>query len=76
MSQRVAIYPGSFDPPTNGHRDIVERSPDGIWVIDPMGNNNFCDNKTRALYFDLSGRISSKVVKSGSTSCPGVPPPC
>ncbi len=26
MSQRVAIYPGSFDPPTNGHIDIVERS--------------------------------------------------
>ena len=26
MSDRVAIYPGSFDPPTNGHIDIVERS--------------------------------------------------
>ena len=26
MSQRVAIYPGSFDPPTNGHLDIVARS--------------------------------------------------
>src|SRR5207248_9491738 len=26
MSDRVAIYPGSFDPPTNGHVDIVERS--------------------------------------------------
>lgn len=26
MSERVAIYPGSFDPPTNGHIDIVERS--------------------------------------------------
>ncbi len=26
MSDRVAIYPGSFDPPTNGHLDIVERS--------------------------------------------------
>ena len=26
MAQRVAIYPGSFDPPTNGHLDIVERS--------------------------------------------------
>jgi pantetheine-phosphate adenylyltransferase len=23
--QRVAIYPGSFDPPTNGHLDIVDR---------------------------------------------------
>ena len=26
MTERVAIYPGSFDPPTNGHLDIVERS--------------------------------------------------
>ncbi len=26
MSERVAIYPGSFGPPTNGHLDIVERS--------------------------------------------------
>jgi len=26
VSDRVAIYPGSFDPPTNGHIDIVERS--------------------------------------------------
>lgn len=26
MSDRVAIYPGSFDPPTNGHIDIVERA--------------------------------------------------
>ena len=26
MSERVAIYPGSFDPPTNGHLDILERS--------------------------------------------------
>jgi len=26
LSDRIAIYPGSFDPPTNGHLDIVERS--------------------------------------------------
>lgn len=24
--ERKAIYPGSFDPPTNGHCDIIERS--------------------------------------------------
>jgi pantetheine-phosphate adenylyltransferase len=23
---RIAIYPGSFDPPTNGHLDIIERA--------------------------------------------------
>ena len=25
MKKVVAIYPGSFDPPTNGHLDLVER---------------------------------------------------
>jgi pantetheine-phosphate adenylyltransferase len=25
MTERVAIYPGSFDPVTNGHMDILER---------------------------------------------------
>lgn len=24
--ERIAVYPGSFDPPTNGHLDIVERA--------------------------------------------------
>ena len=26
MTQRVAVYPGSFDPITNGHLDIIERA--------------------------------------------------
>ena len=26
MNQAVAIYPGTFDPVTNGHLDIIERS--------------------------------------------------
>lgn len=25
MSRVIAIYPGSFDPPTNGHLDLIER---------------------------------------------------
>jgi pantetheine-phosphate adenylyltransferase len=25
MKRTVAIYPGSFDPPTNGHMDLIER---------------------------------------------------
>src|SRR5581483_3973555 len=24
--QRIAIYPGSFDPPTRGHEDLIRRS--------------------------------------------------
>jgi pantetheine-phosphate adenylyltransferase len=26
MPERVALYPGSFDPPTNGHLDILSRA--------------------------------------------------
>lgn len=26
MHKRIGIYPGSFDPPTNGHLDIVQRA--------------------------------------------------
>ncbi len=26
MSEKIAIYPGSFDPPTNGHLDILARA--------------------------------------------------
>ncbi|MCG6905061.1 MAG: pantetheine-phosphate adenylyltransferase [Desulfobacteraceae bacterium] len=31
--QRIAIYPGSFDPVTNGHLDIVER---GLTLFDKI----------------------------------------
>ncbi len=25
MNKNIAVYPGSFDPPTNGHLDLIER---------------------------------------------------
>ncbi|WP_424245733.1 pantetheine-phosphate adenylyltransferase [Elusimicrobium posterum] len=28
MSKKIAIYPGTFDPVTNGHMDLIERSLD------------------------------------------------
>ena len=31
--KRIAIYPGSFDPVTNGHLDIVER---GLKIFDKI----------------------------------------
>ena len=33
MKKNVAIYPGSFDPPTNGHLDLIER---GSHVFDEL----------------------------------------
>ena len=26
MANRIAMYPGSFDPPTLGHLDLIERA--------------------------------------------------
>ena len=49
---------------------------DGLYLIDPMGNSDVCDNKIRAVLFDLSGRVNSRKITSGSASCQGVAPPC
>jgi type IV fimbrial biogenesis protein FimT len=49
---------------------------DGIYFIDPMGDTDDCNNKTRAVLFDLSGRVNSRLITSGSPSCKGVAPPC
>jgi type IV fimbrial biogenesis protein FimT len=50
---------------------------DGIYVVDPMGDNLVCNNKIRAVLFDLSGRVNSRVISKGD-ACPngGVAPPC
>lgn len=49
---------------------------DGIYVIDPMGDTDNCNNKVRAVLFDISGRATARVITSGSASCRGVAPPC
>jgi hypothetical protein len=49
---------------------------DGIYVIDPMGDNNVCNNKVRAVLFDLNGRVNSRLMKSADANCPGIAPPC
>jgi pantetheine-phosphate adenylyltransferase len=33
LSKVIAIYPGSFDPPTNGHLDLIER---GSHIFDEL----------------------------------------
>jgi pantetheine-phosphate adenylyltransferase len=54
MSQRVAIYPGSFDPPTNGHLDIVERSSRLFdRVVIGVGRN-----LTKKTVFDADERVA------------------
>ena len=54
MSPRVAIYPGSFDPPTNGHLDIVERSSRLFdRVVIGVGRN-----LTKKTVFDADERVA------------------
>ena len=54
MSPRVAIYPGSFDPPTNGHLDIVERSSRLFdKVVIGVGRN-----LTKKTVFDADERVA------------------
>ncbi len=51
---QVAIYAGSFDPPTNGHLDLVERAA-ALFprVIVAAGRH-----PTRALLFDTAERVA------------------
>ena len=52
--RRMAIYPGSFDPPTNGHLDIVERSArlfDGVVI--GVGTN-----LAKKTFFDADERVA------------------
>jgi pantetheine-phosphate adenylyltransferase len=51
--QRVAIYPGSFDPVTNGHLDIVER---GLTLFDKIVVA-ILHNPTKKSLFSVEERI-------------------
>jgi len=51
--QRVAIYPGSFDPVTNGHLDIVER---GLKIFDKI-IVTILHNPAKAVLFSVEERV-------------------
>lgn len=55
MTERIGIYPGTFDPPTNGHLDIVQRASalfDHVVVgvgMNPAKKTLFTDDERIAL---------------------------
>jgi len=53
MEQLVAVYPGSFDPPTNGHLDIIIRSTH----LFPKVIVAVTDNSTKNPTFTVKERI-------------------
>jgi pantetheine-phosphate adenylyltransferase len=54
MKKKLAIYPGTFDPITNGHRDLIER---GLRIFDELIIAVAPSTKKQPL-FDLSERIA------------------
>ena len=53
MTERIAVYPGSFDPLTNGHMDIVER---GARIFD-MLIVAIAQNSRKTSLFDVNERM-------------------
>jgi pantetheine-phosphate adenylyltransferase len=49
----IAIYPGSFDPPTNGHLDIIRR---GVKIFDELVVA-VADNPARPTLFSKEERV-------------------
>ncbi|RJP79952.1 MAG: pantetheine-phosphate adenylyltransferase [Desulfobacteraceae bacterium] len=47
MKKKIAIYPGSFDPPTNGHLDIIER---GLELFDKVIVSIMCNPAKQSLF--------------------------
>lgn len=61
MSVRLAIYPGSFDPPTHGHIDVVERAAKLFdRLIVSVGVNS---SKSPLLNLDLRLEVLRKCVE-------------
>lgn len=53
MNRHIAIYPGSFDPLTNGHMDIIRR---GLEIFDTVIVAVACNGEKNAL-FSVAERI-------------------
>ncbi|HTC13879.1 MAG TPA: pantetheine-phosphate adenylyltransferase, partial [Chthoniobacterales bacterium] len=56
QSVRVAIYPGSFDPVTNGHLDVIQRA--GTLFDELIVAVAFNDQKHKSTLFSIDERIS------------------
>lgn len=53
MTERIAVYPGSFDPPTNGHLDLISRAArmfDRLIVA-------VAENDAKSAFFTVAERI-------------------
>ena len=67
---RIGVYPGSFDPVTNGHLDIIKRGSklfDILYVVVPKNiqkNTTFSTEERMALLKDVTKDIKNVVIDS------------
>lgn len=54
VAEKVAIYPGSFDPVTNGHLDIIKR---GLKIFDRI-IVTILENPAKSLLFTVEERMT------------------
>lgn len=63
---KAAIYPGSFDPMTFGHLDIIQRSAE---IFDEL-TVSVLNNKTKTPLFSVEERV--KILKEATKDLPNV----
>jgi pantetheine-phosphate adenylyltransferase len=54
MTKRIALYPGTFDPPTLGHHDIIRRA---VKLVDHLVIG-VATNSTKSPLFTLEERVT------------------
>jgi pantetheine-phosphate adenylyltransferase len=64
--ERVAVYPGTFDPVTNGHIDVMERS---LRLFDRVYVGVF-DNVSKSVLFSNQERID--MIRQATPHLPGL----
>ena len=66
MSERIAIYPGTFDPITNGHVDLIKR---GLVIFDRV-IVSVAPSERKAPLFTVEERL--EMISEATSGLPGV----
>ena len=66
ISMKVAIYPGSFDPVTFGHLDVIQRAAN---IFDEL-TVSVLNNKEKSPLFSVEERV--KILKEATKDIPNV----